>query len=181
MKMLKCTILTTFLLFSLSQATVAAQEPFLVFNQDEIESLNEAYEELQKGNIEAIRKFFDEERDLLNKLQHLFITANQGNFEAVKDFIESGGNVNIFPTNAHQMPFLFYAITKNDLETVKYLVERGANVNYVHQVNRNEIISPLSMALRIASLNQSLEVMDYLRLKGAKLPKEIISDDENVK
>ena len=181
MKLFKCIIFTFFVFFLLSQAVVAAQEPSLALNQDEIKTLNEAYEELQKENIEAVRKLFDEERDLIEKLSRLFIAANQGNFDAVKEFIESGGNVNIFPTNGSQMSFLLYAITKNDLEMVKYLAEKGADVNHLHHVNRNDIITPLSMALRIAGFSQSFDIIDYLRAQGAKMPKEIISNDKNVK
>jgi ankyrin repeat protein len=72
------------------------------------------------------------------------------------------------------MPFIFYAVEKNNIEMVKYLVEKGADVNYLHYVNRNDVFSPLSMALRVAFLHQSSDVIDYLRSKGAKLPNELM-------
>ena len=180
MKLFQCIILTFFVLFTMLHTVTTADEPSLVFTQEEIKVLNDAFDEAQKGNITAVDKFFDEEKDLLEKLRYLFIAANQGNFNAVKEFIESGGNVNIPPPRNELMQFIFYAVEKNDLDMVMYLIERGANVNHMRYMS-NEIVSPLSFALRVASLHQSLEVIDYLRSKGAKLPKEIISNDEKMK
>jgi len=176
MKLLKYTALTFIILLLTSKVTVAAQDTSLIFTQEEIKLLNDAYDEAQKGNIEAVEKFFDEENDLLEKLRYLFIAANQGNFDAVREFIESGGNVNIPPPRNEQMQFIFYAIEKNNLEMVMYLVEKGANVNHVRYMD-NYIMSPLSIALRVASGAQSLDIIDYLRSKGAKLLKDLISED----
>jgi len=196
MKLLKYFVLTSIILILLSQIAIAANaiadNKFELLTSEDIRKLNEIYVFIEKGNVspskEVVAKFYEEEKDLLGRLTSVYTAAEEGDFDVVKGFIEAGGNVNYPPYLVRQEPFVIYAIGKNDLEMVKYLVEKGADINYFVYMNRfmhkylldlrnlyirEDVFTPLLLAVAIAYHYQSLDIAEYLHSKGAKFPVEI--------
>ena len=167
------------LLFFLSQAVIAteSQSPkdyfsLVEFTKEDIEKLDEIFQEGKNKNIKAVEKLLIDYEDTVDKLISAFIWANKGDFTLIKQYADLGGDVNVIPLRPHLMPFIYYAVEKNNLEMVNFLIQNGANVNYFYQIG-NDVCTPLLLATRVLLFSQSFDVIDLLRSKGAKFPHEL--------
>ena len=146
---------------------LAAVQQHLLFTPVEIDKLNNAVKATNEArDEEIISDFFREEKEIKLKLDYIYTQSKNGNFAIVKEYIDAGGDANfsIVPST-----FLLDAVQNNNFEAVKFLVENGAYVNQrLHGGG-----SILSLSLILAAGHESFEILDYLRSKGAKFPKDL--------
>ena len=162
MKPLKIISICFMFIFALmlSQCTAAEDTSNLTFTKEEIVKYKNASNDIDN--------FLKNNEDIRKKYDNLFFQSGKGNFEVVKHYLDNGGIINL--------NFIVDTINYNNLKGLKYLIEFLPGDEAIEEIINVDIYnngnSLLDLALARARMYKSLDIVDYLRSKGATFIKD---------
>ena len=143
--------------FMLSQCTAAEDTSNLSFTKEDIVKYKNASND--------INNFLKNNEDIRKKYDNLLLQSGKGNFEVVKHYLDNGGIINL--------DFIVHTIERNNLEGLKYLIDFVDGNEVIINIDvYNNGNSFLDLALARARMYKSLDIVDYLRSKGARFIKD---------